>query len=105
MVNLAECFEQAADPEQIQAVVVGYHYDDDDWDEPKRLFLVQTWEEARPVLDYEYHNGYGGADCHKVYAWTEARVLFVHEYDGATTVVWVPRNPVECAPDWGGSDV
>lgn len=51
-----------------------------------------SWEELRPHLDYEYDRGYGGQDCHDVYIWTEDRVYFVWEYDGATWLQSVPRN-------------
>lgn len=54
---------------------------------------VLTWDVARPLLDYAYDTGYGSADCHDVTAWTQDRVLFVHEYDGSTHVASVRRNP------------
>lgn len=28
-----------------------------------------------------------------IHAWTENKVLFVYEYDGATQVLTIPRNP------------
>ncbi len=52
-----------------------------------------SWEVARPVLDYSYDTSYGGQDCHDVWVWTPTRVLFVHEYDGATSVAYAPRFP------------
>lgn len=52
-----------------------------------------SWEEALPYLSYEYHNGHGGQDCHNIWAWTATRVLSIHEYDGATWVISVPRSP------------
>lgn len=54
---------------------------------------ILTWEEARPILDYEYYCGYGSRDCHSLYIWTPTRVIFIHEYDGATWPEAVPRNP------------
>jgi hypothetical protein len=51
------------------------------------------WERAKPVLSYSYDTGYGGQDCHDFWAWTPTRVLFVHEYDGATSIASAPRNP------------
>lgn len=56
-------------------------------------------------LDYSYDGGFGGADCHPVRAWTPNRVIFVHEYDGSTCVVWVPRNPTAGAPGFSGQEV
>lgn len=52
-----------------------------------------AWDVAKPVLDYTYDDGFGGQDCHDFWAWTETRVLFVHEYDGATSIASAPRNP------------
>lgn len=54
---------------------------------------VLTWEEARPILDYEYDSGFGAQDCHSLYIWTPTRVIYVHEYDGATWPEAIPRNP------------
>ncbi len=61
-----------------------------------------AWAEVRAFLDYPYDTGFGGADCHAIYAWTPTRVLFVHEYDGSTGFVSVPRNPTACTPVMGG---
>src|SRR6185437_5638479 len=63
---------------------------------------VVSWEQARPFLDYEYDSGFGGQDCHSVTIWTPTRVIFVHEYDGATGLTWVPRHPVEHCPAANG---
>lgn len=53
-------------------------------------------------LDVEFDSGFGGADCFPMFAWTENRVYFIHEYDGATSLAWVPRNPCACVPDFSG---
>lgn len=102
MTNLADEFERVA-VGPILAAVVG----DDDrkrWSERDKDPLrgkVLSWAEARPILDYEYDNGFGGAECHAVYAWTETQVLLIHEYDGATDVGWLPRHPTPCEPQFG----
>jgi len=41
-----------------------------------------------------YDAGYGGEDCHPIYAWTDSRVIFVSCYDGSTQVESIPRNPM-----------
>lgn len=104
MANLAKDFEEMAIGPILGAVIGddGRRPYGQRGDSPLHGKLV-AWEDARPVLDYEYDNGYGGADCHAVYAWTETQVLFVHEYDGATAVQQVPRNPIACAPEFGGN--
>jgi hypothetical protein len=53
-----------------------------------------SWLEAFPVLNYHFDAGFGGQDCHDIWAWTPTRVLFVHEYDGATGVASAPRFPI-----------
>lgn len=95
MSTYAEDILRVAGDEPILAIAVG----------PKRRWTVEeetdhalgadpvSWEQARPVLDYDYDSGYGGQDCHDIWAWTETRVLFVHEYDGATLVAFAPRHP------------
>jgi len=54
-----------------------------------------AWEAAFPVLNYQYDDGYGGQDCHDIWAWTPTRVLFVHEYDGSTYIASAPRFPTD----------
>jgi hypothetical protein len=54
---------------------------------------VISWEEAAPFLDYPYDTGYGAQDCHDIVAWTENKVIYIHEYDGSTSVCYLDRNP------------
>lgn len=100
MVNLKKTFEDRAAEmgDKIVSAVVGRHYDD--YDDYGKVFSPEPWAEASKKLDYEYSNGFGGADCHAAVAWGERFVYFVHEYDGATGIQCVPRNPEPCAPAW-----
>ena len=99
--TFAEDIEEAAKGEPIESVVIGTFGNswEDDEDEvegdPKP---VLPWTVARSQLDYAYDTGYGGAECHAIYAWTQTRILFVSEYDGSTTIASVPRNPSEAKP-------
>ena len=52
-----------------------------------------TLDLALVLLNYEYDAGFGGQDCHNIYIWTKDKVYFVHEYDGATWLEYVDRNP------------
>jgi hypothetical protein len=52
-----------------------------------------TLDLALVLLNYEYDNGYGTQDCHNIYIWTKDKVYFIHEYDGATWLGYVDRNP------------
>ena len=63
-------------------------------DIPKNLRNKKiSWETARPLLDYKYDSGFGDQDCHAIHVWTEESVYFIHEYNGSTSVISVPRNP------------
>ncbi len=99
--NFANDIEEAAAGEKIEAIVIGKIGWAVDEDEDRRGISkelrnrVLAWEVARPLLDYEYDGGFGGSDCHAIYAWTATHVLSVHEYDGSTRVIAVPRNPVD----------
>lgn len=106
MANLKQMIEVAAAGEAIEAIVVGVHDSDVYRDGDKRpgeiANKVVSWETAAPVLDVEYDNGYGAADTFPITAWTASRVIFVHEYDGATGVNFVHRHPVDHKPSFGG---
>jgi hypothetical protein len=106
MSNFARDIEDEAAGEPIQAVVIGpfggwASGSDEDRihrNTAARRGVVLNWDEARPMLDYEYSSGFGAPECDAVWAWTPTRVLFVGEYDGSTCIVSVPRNPVDGKP-------
>lgn len=105
MINMAQQLEQAAAEigETIQYAVIGDHsYYCNIPQHPDFYNKVLPWSIARAALDYEYDDGFGGAECHPVYAWTESCILFIHEYDGATCVRKIPRNPTAVVPGFGG---
>lgn len=110
MANIREWLEEAEKfhGEQIEAVVVGVH-DDRKFgsdDQPRKdEHVVLRREAGLAKVDEEYDNGYGGADCYPVFAWTASRVFFVTEYDGATGIAYVPRNPIACEPMFDGRDL
>lgn len=54
---------------------------------------ASSWENVKDVLDYPYDPGYGFMDVHNIMIWTPTRVIYVHEYDGSTSLRSVPRNP------------
>ena len=114
--SFAEDIEKVADGEPIEHIIIGLLHgwgntidkmrqeavrQADDYADPRELVTAEhggvplTWDVARPLLDYPYDPGFGGADCHAIWAWTPRWVLFVAEYDGSTRVVRVPRNPPE----------
>lgn len=103
MTNLKKSFEDAAaaSGDKLLVAVVGWHDDADErWGNYTKQFPVEPWADASKKIDYEYDSGFGGADCHAVVAWGERYVYYVHEYDGATGIQKMPRNPEPCAPGW-----
>lgn len=72
-----------------------------DWDEqpPKPWsiapYLATFSFENLPdeVLDYEFSADFGSADAPPVIAWSDNYVLYLHEYDGAESLRWIPRFP------------
>jgi hypothetical protein len=92
---------------QIIAVVIGLHYTSggDARGIPEdRLCKLLLWDEARPLLDYEYDRGYGLSDCHPIVAWTDLLIVFTTVYDGATGFGAVPRNPIPWIPVHHGGE-
>lgn len=94
--TLAEAFEAAAGGEALLFAVASERWEEDfsqsvfagiAW---RRLY---PWAEMRPLIDHPWRRGHGGPGCPAVVAWSASWVVGVHEYDGATCVVRVPRNP------------
>jgi hypothetical protein len=105
MANIRKWLEraEAQHGERIEAIVVGRHYDRDITgptlsDEN----VVLSREVGLAKLDQEYDNSFGGADCFPMYAWTPSKIYLIGEYDGATGLSWVPRNPMAVEPQFGG---
>ena len=64
---------------------------------------VLTLKKAKPLMQsWEFGGGFGAPDCYATYIWTNKRVGYVVQYDGATALHWMPRNPVDCAPEMPG---
>ena len=63
-----------------------------------------TPSEARPMMQsWGFYGGFGSPACYATYIWTNQRVLFVTQYDGATSLDSVPRSPLSVMPDMPGS--
>jgi len=98
---LQDILEEAGD-EAIEAIVIGEFHKGRGGRFPDGLPFNVTLsvEEAKVWLDYDYYGGYGGEECHPIYAWTKTRVLAVSAYDGATCVTSIPRHPQMCQPEY-----
>ena len=107
MSSLVEWIEEATS-EPVLAVVIGEMGWGDYGSENVPNYNKQprgrilSWEEAKPWLSYEFNSGYGAPGCNSIYAWTENWVLFVSQYDGATQLERIPRNPTNCMPEMPG---
>lgn len=65
--------------------------------------VVLEWEEAQGFMEgWSFYGGFGSPDCYATYIWTTTRVFWVTQYDGATTLDWLPRNPEDCMPEMPG---
>lgn len=54
-----------------------------------------TYEEVpKEILNYKFDDGFGSADAPPIIAFSRDYVLYVHEYDGAESLHWLPRFPV-----------
>ena len=108
MSNFKDDILEAAAGELIVGAVIGvmdwgdYHSDKVPQYELQPKNKLLSWEEALPLLDYEYNTSYGAPECNAVYVWTENNVIFVSQYDGATSLHAIPRNPKDAAPEMPG---
>lgn len=108
MSNLKQWIETLAEEEPIEAVVIGEmgwgDYGSDavpNYADHVRNTPV-SWEQAAPMLDYEFSSDYGAPKCEAVYAWTRSYIIAISTYDGSTSPFRIPRNPVECEPTMPG---
>src|SRR5438046_937110 len=102
MANLKTWLEAAEKrfDEPILSMVVGKHYDRTHEAPLQDENIILTREAGLAKIDQEFDEGYGGADCYPLFAWTRSRIFFIHEYDGAVSLHWVPRFPTEGEPDF-----
>jgi hypothetical protein len=107
MANFKQDILEIAGDEPIEAIVIGEmgwsNYNEKgkpNWKDIKGKLL--PWHDAIPYLDYEYDTGFGAPDCQAINAWTASKVIFVIQYDGATMIESVPRNPIPHIPEMPG---
>lgn len=102
MANLKQWILDAANGEEILAVVIGDRgwIDSENSGMPKGKLL--TWQEAAPWLDYTFNDGFGCPNCHAVYAWTINYIVAIYQYDGSTGWYTIPRNPTAVMPEMVG---
>jgi len=101
MANLVKWLLEVAENEPIEAVVIGemgwgdYNSENvPNYDSHPRG-KVLSWEEAKPLLDYEFSRGFGAPECEAVWAYTKSWIIAIGQYDGSTWPYRIPRNPTE----------
>ncbi len=90
-----------------QAWEFGYGEPGEDTNDPPVPFakrgVVLAYDEARPMMQtWEFEGGHGAPDCYAVRIWTNQRIIWVTQYDGATGLDSAERNPGPCMPDMPG---
>ena len=108
MANLRRWILDAAEGEPIEAVVLGQMGWGDYGSESvpgyaeQRRGVPLTWAEAEPMIDYDFGAGFGAPRCNAIVAWTQDLVISVSQYDGATEIFAIPRNPKVFMPTMPG---
>lgn len=65
--------------------------------------VLLTLDEAKPMMEgWQMSGGFGAPDCYAIYVWTNKRVMWITQYDGATGLDSAPRNPTEVMPEMPG---
>ena len=104
-----ELTEYLEDGEVIQGIVFGA-FGWDGFGEPQpplvpsnKRGVVLSFEEAKPyMVGWSFYGGFGHPKCYACYIWTDKRVIWVTQYDGATNLDSAPRNPINIVPDMSG---
>ncbi len=109
MDKFADEIEQVAGgPEAIEAVVIGewgrggYREVESNGIPREQIGEVLDWATAKPLLSYNWDNGFGSPKCHAVAVYTAKFVVMVSQYDGATSLFKVHRNPTPHMPNMPG---
>lgn len=64
---------------------------------------VLSPQEAEPLMEgWSFNGGHGAPKCYAVHAWTNKRVYWVTQYDGATRLNSALRDPTDEMPDMPG---
>jgi len=65
--------------------------------------VILTLDEAKPFMaGWSFFGWFGSPACYAVNIWTNKRIIWVTQYDGATSLSFAPRNPVALIPEMPG---
>lgn len=115
-----ELLEVLDEDEHIEGIVFGAWGNGDEPDDGKPWKLSRS-EPINPpvpldkrgiVLDadtakdymngWRFMNDFGSSACYATYVWTNKQLISVTRYDGATCMNVMPRNPINCIPEFTG---
>ena len=69
----------------------------------EKMGVILPWSEAARYMNgWSLNTGFGFPETYSIYVWTDSNVVFVVQYDGATCVYKVPRNPINTWPEMPG---
>ena len=68
----------------------------------KRGIVMRFVDAHKFMQGWRFSGGYGSPECYAVYIWTNQRVIWVTQYDGATGLDSAPRCPLNIIPDMPG---
>lgn len=87
----------------IEKGVPGYGEPDDPPVPYNMRGVLLTLEEAAPFMgSWSFFGGFGAPSCYATYIWTNQRVFWVTQYDGATGLDSMPITPRDCMPEMPG---
>ena len=97
-----DLLEYLEDGEVVEGIVFGAFGEKEQEPPPvpvDRRGVVLTLEEAKPfMMDWSFHTDYGAAECYAAYIWTNMRLIWITQIDGAAGLDSAPRNPVNIVP-------
>lgn len=93
--------------EEVQAVVFGDwgwgNYEDVGLVPKERRGKVLSPQEAQCYMEgWSFNGGHGSPECYAAYIYTDQRLIFPSQYDGATNLEGMPLRPTECMPTMPG---
>lgn len=99
-----ELQDYLTESEVVEAIVFGAWGWGEDRDLPKEYIgKVLSLEAAEPHMQsWNFNGGFGSPECYATYIWTNERVIWITQYDGATGLDSMPRNPSDIVPNMPG---
>jgi len=64
--------------------------------------VLMPYEAGSYMKGWSFYGGHGAPECYAAYIYTNLRVLFPSQYDGATRLNGIPLRPARCSPKMPG---